>query len=74
MTAGLECEWDSEDSHRHQNRHEQGAEALVYALAGNLEDAGRSIAVLDDTDLEALRLALHDLEAECAVELGRRHS
>lgn len=72
MTA--EPEWDGEDSGRHQNQHEQGSEALDYALAGNLEDARSSVAVLDDTDLEALRLALRDLEAECADELGRRHS
>lgn len=67
-------EWDSEDSNRHQDQHEQGSEALDYALAGNLEDAWRSVAVLDDADLEALRKALDDLEGECAEELGRRHS
>jgi hypothetical protein len=72
MTAGPE--WDGEDSNRHQDQHEQGSEALGYALAGNLEDARRSVAVLDDPDLEALRMALDDLEAECAEELGRRHS
>lgn len=72
MTDGPE--WDSEDSNRHQDRHEQGSEALGYALGGNLEDAGRSIAVLDDADLEALRKALGDLEGECRDELGRRHS
>lgn len=72
MSAGYE--WDSEDSNRHQNQREQGSEALDYTLAGNLEDARRSVAVLDDADLEALREALDDLEAECAEELGRRHS
>lgn len=74
MTADFEDEWDSEDSNRHQNRHEQGREGLDYALAGNLDDAARSVAVLDDTDLEALSKALRELEAECAEELGRRHS
>jgi len=72
MTA--EPEWDSEDSNRHQDRCEQGSEALGYALGGNLEDAGRSVAALDDAGLVALLKALGDLKITCADELGRRRS
>jgi hypothetical protein len=69
-----EPEWDSEDSNRHQDRCEQGSEALVYALAGDLEDALRSVAALDDAGLVALLKAFGDLKVTCAGELGRRRS
>jgi len=69
-----EPEWDSEDSHRHQNRREQGSEALDYTLAGNLEDASRSVAVLDDADLVAMSRALRDLKIVCANEISRRRA
>ena len=76
MTAATpEPEWDSEDSSRHQDLAERGAAALEDMLAGDLGDARWQIgSIEDDTDLEALRKALDDLETECRDELGRRHS
>ena len=74
MTADLEYEWDSEDSHRHQNRHEAGSQALDYMLGHDEEDAILEVCKLDDTDLDALWKALHSLEGMCIDELGRRHS